>query len=91
MGNKFKEWKDSSIILASDHGVGMPSIYFPCDFYRIEEKLPMLYVIINDRKNFIYKEQYKYPITLDHLYPIFIEKMERNENSEQNIGKIKST
>jgi len=52
--------KDSSIILVSDHGVGMPSIYYIYDFYKIEEQLPMLYMIINDRKNICYEEQYKY-------------------------------
>jgi hypothetical protein len=52
--------KDSSIILMSDHGVGMPSIYYPYDFYKIEENLPMLYMIINDRENISYEEQYKY-------------------------------
>ena len=52
--------KDSSIILVSDHGVGMPSIYYPYDFYKLEEQLPMLYIIINDRKNISYEEQYKY-------------------------------
>ena len=44
----------------SDHGVGMPSLYYPYDFYILEEQLPMLYVIINDRKNISYEEQYKY-------------------------------
>jgi hypothetical protein len=43
----------------SDHGVGMPSIYYPYDFYALEEHLPMLYMIINDRKNINYKEQYE--------------------------------
>ena len=52
--------KDSSIILVSDHGDGMPSIYYPYDFYKLEEQLPMLYMIINDRNNISYKEQYKY-------------------------------
>jgi len=52
--------KDSSIILMSDHGVGMPSIYYPYDFYKLEEFLPMLYMIINDRENISYEEQYKY-------------------------------
>ena len=51
---------NSSIILVSDHGVGMPSIYFPYDFYKIEKKLPMLYLIVNDRKNISYEKQYKY-------------------------------
>ena len=35
--------KDSSIILLSDHGVGMPSIYYPYNFYKLEEQLPILY------------------------------------------------
>ena len=56
--------KDSSIILVSDHGVGMPSFYYPFHFYfhfyKIEEHLPMLYMIINDRKNASYEDQYKY-------------------------------
>jgi hypothetical protein len=52
--------KDSSIFLLSDHGVGMPSIYYPYDFYKLEEQLPMLYIIINDRKNISYEGQYKY-------------------------------
>ena len=52
--------KESSIILVSDHGVGMPSIYFPYDFYRLEGHLPMLYMIVNDRKNVSYDQQYKY-------------------------------
>ena len=52
--------KDSSIILLSDHGVGMPSIYYPFNFYKIEEHLPMLYMLINDRNNTSYEEQYKY-------------------------------
>ena len=52
--------KDSSIILVSDHGDGMPSFYYPYDFYIIEKQLPMLYMIINDRKNISYENQYKY-------------------------------
>lgn len=53
-------FKDSSIFLLSDHGVAMPSIYYLNDFYKIEQSLPMLYIIINDRKNVSYGEQYKY-------------------------------
>lgn len=52
----------------SDHGVGMPSIYFPYDFYRLEEQLPMLYAIINDRKNISYEEQYKYYNVENDIY-----------------------
>ena len=52
--------KDTSIILMSDHGVVLPSIYYFLDFYQIEASLPMLFMIINDKKNFTYSEQYNY-------------------------------
>ena len=52
--------KKTSIILLSDHGSGMPSILYLYDFYKKEIHLPMLYLIINDRKNKSYEEQYKY-------------------------------
>ena len=51
-------FKDTSIILLSDHGAGVQSIYYMFDFYQYESDLPMLYIIINDRKNISYKEQY---------------------------------
>ena len=38
----------------------MPSVYFAYDFYTTEIHLPMLYIIINDRKNKTYEEQYEY-------------------------------
>ena len=50
--------KDTSIFLLSDHGVTMPSIYYLYNFFQFESHLPMLFVIINDRKNISYKEQY---------------------------------
>ena len=52
--------KDTSIILISDHGVGMPSIYYFYDFYSTEAHLPSFFIIINDRKNLTYEEQYKF-------------------------------
>ena len=62
LNNLFNDnlFKDSSIFLLSDHGVGMPSIYYFYNFYKIEEQLPMLFMIINDRKNISYNAQYKY-------------------------------
>ena len=51
-------FKDSSIFLLSDHGLGIQSLYFIFQFYKFEAELPMLYVIINDRKNISYYEQY---------------------------------
>ena len=53
-------FKDTSIILLSDHGVGMPSIYYVYDFYLTEIHLPSFFIIINDRKNSFYEKQYKY-------------------------------
>ena len=52
--------KDSSIILLSDHGASMPSVYYLFDFLYIEYSLPMLYILVNDRKNISYEEQYMY-------------------------------
>ena len=52
--------KDSTIFLLSDHGVGMPSFYYLYNFFLIEKNLPMLYIIVNDRKNLNYEQQYKY-------------------------------
>ena len=50
--------KDTTIFLMSDHGVTLPSLYYLMDFFQIEAKLPMLYIIVNDRKNMSYYDQY---------------------------------
>ena len=50
--------KDTTIFLFSDHGCLMPSVYFLDDFYKIEFRLPMLFMIVNDRKNIDYNQQY---------------------------------
>ena len=42
----------------SDHGTGMPSVYYLYDFYQLEKRLPMLFIIINDRKNVDYNQQF---------------------------------
>ena len=52
--------KDTTVFLLSDHGDAMPSIYYSTDFYQYEYDLPMLLLLINDRKNITYEEQYKY-------------------------------
>ena len=52
--------KDTSVFLLSDHGVVMPSLYSLNDFYNLEMDLPMLYLLINDRKNISYNQQYLY-------------------------------
>ena len=53
-------FKDSSIFLVSDHGVGIQSLYYAFEFYSIENDLPLLYIIVNDRKNITNDEQYFY-------------------------------
>ena len=53
-------FKDTSIFLLSDHGLGIQSIYFIFQFYKIEAELPMLYILINDRKNISYNIQYSH-------------------------------
>ena len=51
-------FKDTSIFLVSDHGLGIQSVYYTFQVYKFEGVLPMLYVIINDRKNISYHDQY---------------------------------
>ena len=51
-------FKGTSIFLLSDHGIGIQSIYYIMNFFKYEYLLPMLYIIINDRKNTTYNEQY---------------------------------
>ena len=52
--------RDSTVFLISDHGTVMPSIYYIFDFYNMEIKLPMLYILVSDKKNSSYEAQYKY-------------------------------
>ena len=51
--------KDTTVFLLSDHGTSMPSFYHLFDFYYVEYSLPMFYILVNDRKNISYEEQYK--------------------------------
>ena len=52
--------RNTTIFLVSDHGTGMPSLYYIYEFYKIEHNLPMLYIFVNDKKNSSYEQQYKY-------------------------------
>ena len=52
--------KDTTVILMSDHGASLPSAYYIYDFYHIEYTMPMLFILINDKKNATYEEQYMY-------------------------------
>ena len=51
--------KETTILLLSDHGCPMPSIYYFNTFFRIDKYLPMLYLFTYDQKNISYNEQYK--------------------------------
>jgi hypothetical protein len=52
--------KDSTVMIMSDHGCPIPSIYYFNNFFSYEENLPMLYVLCYDKKNLTYDEQYKF-------------------------------
>ena len=60
--NLYKEnlLNKTSILLLSHHGESLPSFYYIYDFYRIEYYLPMFYIIVNDRNNLTYNEQYEF-------------------------------
>ena len=50
--------KDTTILLLSDHGCPMPSIYYFNDFFQFERHLPMLFMMIPDKKDETYYKQY---------------------------------
>ena len=52
--------KDSTVMIMSDHGCPIPSIYYFSNFFRYEDSLPMLYVLTYDKKNLTYEEQFKF-------------------------------
>ena len=62
LNNLFNEnlLKDSTVIIISDHGCPMPSIYYFNDFFQYEHALPMLYILCHDKKNLSYNKQYKH-------------------------------
>ena len=49
---------NTTILLLSDHGCSLPSVYYFNDFFKIEKHLPMLYIMIPDRINETYHQQY---------------------------------
>ena len=52
--------KETTILLLSDHGCPMPSIYYYYKFFYLDKYLPMCYLFIYDKKNISYNKQYKY-------------------------------
>ena len=95
--------KDTTVFLLSDHGVAMPSIYFANNFYWYEYDLPVLLLMINDRKNITYEKQYKTIfenqqtfITAFDIYNtlgnlLYGKRYDLVKNSTQNIITLKSS
>ena len=52
--------KETTVLLLSDHGCPMPSIYYFNSFFKFDKDLPMLYLFTYDKKNISYNHQYKY-------------------------------
>ena len=50
--------RDTTILLLSDHGTPMPSVYNFNEFYNIERLLPMLFIMTSDKENLTYHNQY---------------------------------
>ena len=51
--------KETTILLLSDHGCPMPSLYHFSEFFKLEKYLPMLFILTYDKKNNSYNDQYK--------------------------------
>ena len=68
----------------------MPSIYYSTDFFNIEANLPILLILVNDRKNISYEEQYKhiYENQQNFIISLFnkINSKNRNPDKYKNIG-----
>ena len=52
--------KGTTILLLSDHGCPMPSVYYFNDFFQIERHLPMLFIFTSDKENQTYSDQYQH-------------------------------
>lgn len=60
LNNLYKDnlLNDTTILLLSDHGCSLPSIFYFNDFFQIEKHLPMLFIFASDKENLSYYEQY---------------------------------
>jgi predicted DNA-binding protein YlxM (UPF0122 family) len=106
LNNLFNEnlLKDTIVMIVSDHGCTMPSIYYFYDSFNFDISLPMLYILSYDKKNLSYNEQYKfiyenqqkfitaYDIynTIGHLvYGKYYKKIKNKEKSNKDTPKTK--
>jgi len=62
LNNLFNEnlLKDTTVLLLSDHGCTMPSIYHFNDSFNLDISLPMLYILSYDNRYLSYNGLYKY-------------------------------
>lgn len=96
--------KDSIVMILSDHGCPMPSLYYFNDFFKYDDALPMLYILSYDKGNLTYDEQYKHLIqnqqklitaydiynTIGHLiYWNSYKKIKNKEKSHKDTPKTK--
>ena len=96
--------KDTIVLLLSDHGCTMPSVYHFNDSFNFDEVLPMLFILSYDNKNLGYYEQYKYLYenqqklitaydiynTIGHLaYGKYYNKIKNKEKSKKDTPKTK--
>ena len=60
LNNLYKEnlLRETTIILLSDHGCPMPSVYYFNDFFQFEKHLPMLFILTSDKEHLNYTQQY---------------------------------
>ncbi len=49
---------NTTILLLSDHGCSLPSLYYFNDFFEFEKYLPMLYIMTTIKDDKEYLEQY---------------------------------
>ena len=50
--------RETTILLLSDHGCSLPSVYYFNEFFEIEKHLPMFFMLIADKDNQSYHQQY---------------------------------
>ena len=88
--------KETTILLLSDHGCPMPSVYYFNTFFQLDKDLPMLFLFIPDKKNTLYSRQYKYIyenqqkfITSYDIYNTILYLIYGNQYFNQNVPKSK--
>ena len=60
LNNLYREnlLEETTILLLSDHGCSLPTVYYFNEFFEIEKNLPMLYIMTSNKPNETYYQQY---------------------------------